>query len=318
VIILVILFTVGFAVLVVGAHYLVNGASSLAKRMAVPEIVIGLTVVAFGTSTPELVVNILSSLRGYNDVVFGNIIGSNIFNILVILGISGLVFPLSVQRNTVWKEIPFSLAAVLILLVLVNDRRIFGAPGDVLSRIDGSILLFIFSVFLLYIFSMSRVRSTDAYIVDVYPMWKTLLYIGTGFTALFLGGKFVVDNAIIIAQQLGVSDKLIALTVVAAGTSVPELATSTVAVYKKRYDIAVGNIVGSNIFNICFILGVSAMIRGATYNPALNMDLVVLTAATMVLFLTMFTGKKRRMDRWEAFLLLMGYVGYVVYLLFRR
>jgi len=318
VIIPVILITAGFAALVVGAHYLVNGASSLAKRMAVPGIVIGLTVVAFGTSTPELVVNIFSSLGGYDDVVFGNVIGSNIFNILLILGISGLIFPLSVQRNTVWKEIPFSLLAVLLLFVLVNDRLILGSTVDTLSGIDGMILLAIFAVFLVYVFFISRVKATDTYLVEVYSVWKTTLLILFGFAFLFLGGKLVVDNAVSIARQLGVSDKLIALTIIAGGTSLPELATSTVAAYKKRCDIAVGNIVGSNIFNIYFILGMSSVIDSAGYNPVLNMDFGVLIAATLLLFFTMFTGKKRRLDRWEAFLFVAGYVVYVAYLLYRK
>jgi cation:H+ antiporter len=311
-------FLVGLVILVIGAHYLVNGASSLAKRMAVPEIVIGLTVVAFGTSTPELVVNIFSSLRGYNDVVFGNVIGSNIFNILLILGISGIIFPLRVQRSTVWKEIPFSLLAVLVLFVLVNDRRILGSNSDILSGVDGVILLGVFSVFLIYVFVISRVRSADSFVVDVYPIWKTLLFVTIGFVGLFLGGKLVVDNAVLIARQIGVSDKLIALTIIAGGTSLPELATSAMAAYKRRCDIAVGNIVGSNIFNIYLILGVSSLINGASYNPALNIDFLVLIAATLLLFFTMFTGKRRRLDRWEAFLFVAGYAAYVAYLLYRR
>ncbi len=312
------LFTVGVALLVIGAHFLVNGASSLAKRLAVSEIVIGLTVVAFGTSTPELVVNIFASLRGFTDVVFGNVIGSNIFNILVILGISGLIFPLSVQRNTVWKEIPFSLLAVLVLLIAVNDRGMVGASNDVLSLVDGLVLLSIFFVFLVYVFFISKVRSTDSFVVDVYPVGKTIAFIAFGFACLFLGGKVVVDNALFIALQIGVSEKLIALTIVAAGTSLPELATSAVAAYKRRPDIAVGNIVGSNIFNILFILGVSSTIRSVDYNLALNVDLLVLFVATLFLFFTMFTGGRRRLDRWEAFLFVAGYACYLAYLLNRK
>lgn len=312
------LLVIGFAALVIGAHFLVNGASSLAKRLAVPGIVIGLTVVAFGTSTPELVVNILASLRGFNDVVFGNVIGSNIFNILLILGVSGLIFPLSVQRNTVWKEIPFSLLAVLVLFIVVNDRGIFGSGDDVLSLIDGVILLFIFLVFLVYVFFISKVRSTDSYVVDVYPVGKTVLFLTFGFAGLFLGGKLVVDNAVLIARQCGVSDKLIALTIVAAGTSLPELATSAVAAYKRRPDIAVGNVVGSNIFNIFFILGVSTLVRSAGFDPVLNADFLVLTAATLLLFFTMFTGRRHRLDRWESCLFVVGYACYLTYLIWRK
>jgi len=314
----ILLFIVGFAALVIGAHFLVNGASSLAKRLAVPEIVIGLTVVAFGTSTPELVVNVFASLRGFNDIVFGNVIGSNIFNILFILGVSGLIFPLSVQRNTVWKEIPFSLLAVLVLFIAVNDRGIFGAGDDILSLVDGVILLFIFFVFLVYVFFISKVRSTDSFVVDVYPVGKTALFLAFGFAGLFVGGKLVVDNAVLIARQCGVSDKLIALTIIAAGTSLPELATSSVAAFKKRPDIAVGNIVGSNIFNIFFILGVSTLVRSTSYDPVLNIDFLVLTIATLLLFFTMFTGRKHRLDRWEACLFVIGYGCYLTYLLYRK
>ena len=312
------LLTMGFAILVIGANLLVNGASSLAKRLSVPEIVIGLTVVAFGTSTPELVVNIFASMRGFSDVVLGNVIGSNIFNILIILGISGLIFPLSVQRNTVWKEIPFSLFAVIIFFVLVNDRRILGSGQGALSLADGVILLSVFIIFLIYIFFVSNVRSTDPFVVNVYPLGGTILFVACGFAALFLGGRVAIDNAVLIARQFGVSNKLIALTIVAWGTSLPELATSTVAAYRRRCDIAIGNIVGSNIFNIYFILGVGAVIRRTTYDQALNVDLLVLIAATMLLFFTMFTGKKRRLDRWEALLFVIGYVGYMVFLLCRK
>jgi cation:H+ antiporter len=195
---------------------------------------------------------------------------------------------------------------------------IFGSTADMLSGADGIILLAVFTVFLIYVFFISKVKSTDSFAVEIYPVWRTLLYTGVGFAALFLGGKLVVDNAVLIARQLHVSDKLIALTVVAGGTSLPELATSTVAAYKKRCDIAVGNIVGSNIFNVYFILGVSSVINGADYNPVLNVDFIVLIAATILLFLTMFTGKKRRLDRWEAFLFVLGYFGYITYLLYRK
>lgn len=316
--VLVLLFAVGFAVLVGGAYFLVNGASSLAKRLSISEIVIGLTIVAFGTSAPEMVVNVYSSVGGYHDVVFGNVIGSNIFNIFVILGISGLIYPLSVQKNTVWKEIPFSLFAILVFFVLVNDHLVLGSSVNTLSGLDGAVLLLMFIVFLLYAFVISKIKSTDSFSVEVYSLPKTLAWILVGFVALFLGGKLVVDNAVLIAGQIGVSSKLIALTIVAGGTSLPELATSAVAACKKRCDIAVGNIIGSNIFNVFFILGVSSMIGKANYDAILNIDLFVLIAGTTLLFFTMFTGKRRRLDRWEAVLLLVGYAIYLSYLLYRR
>jgi cation:H+ antiporter len=314
----ILLFIVGLLLLILGANFLVKGSSSLAKQLAISEIAIGLTVVAFGTSTPELVVNIFSSVKGYSDIVFGNVIGSNLFNILIILGIAGLINPLTVQKNTVWKEIPFSLFATLLLFVMLNDVAIFSAEQNMLSLIDGIVLILFLIIFLVYVFGISKIKSSDTFDVKVYGSLKTIFYISIGFASLFLGGKFVVDNAVSIARELLVSEKLIALTIVAAGTSLPELATSVVAAVKKRYDIAVGNIIGSNIFNIFFILGVSSIINTAHYSSALNMDFLVLVFGTLLLFLAMFTGRAHRLDRWEAFLFIATYSGYLVYLFYRR
>ncbi len=309
---------IGLCILFFGAHFLVDGSSSLAKHLSISEMAIGLTLVAFGTSTPELVVNIFSSLSGHSEIVFGNIIGSNIFNILIILGISGIMYPLTVQSNTVWKEIPFSLLAVLLLFVLVNDRMFFHSSQNQLSLLDGLTFIVLFIVFLVYVFGISRIISTDTLAVKVYSPLKSALFIVIGFACLFVGGKLVIDNSILLARQLVVSEKLIAITIVAGGTSLPELATSVVASYKKKCDIAIGNIVGSNIFNIFFILSVSSFIKGSPYNPALNVDLLVLIAATLVLFVTMFTGSSRRLDRWEAIVFVVTYIIYLIFLFHRR
>jgi cation:H+ antiporter len=314
----VILFVAGLAVLIIGADFLVKGASSLAKTLSVSEIAIGLTVVAFGTSTPELVVNIFASSQGYNAIVFGNVIGSNILNILVILGISGLIYPLAVQKNTVWKEIPFSLLAVLLLFVLVNDTGLFHTTQNSLSFIDGVVLLLFFIIFLTYVFGISKIVSRDSPTVKIYPTVITVTYIVLGFAGLFFGGKLVVDNAVLIARALSVSEKLIALTIVAGGTSLPELATSAVAAYRKRCDIAVGNIVGSNIFNICFVLGISSIIQTSTYDSMLNIDVYILLFSTLILFLTMFTGRAHKLDRWESAFFLFTYVSYLIYVLYRK
>lgn len=309
---------IGLSVLFFGAHFLVSGSSSLARRLSISEMAIGLTLVAFGTSTPELVVNIFSSLYGHSDIVFGNIIGSNIFNILVILGISGIIYPLTVQSNTVWKEIPFSLLAVLLLFILANDRMFFHSSQNELSFIDGLIFIGLFIVFLVYVFGISRIVSTDALAVKVYSPLNTVLFIVIGFGCLFVGGRLVIDNSIQLARQLFVSEKLIAITIVAGGTSLPELATSVVAACKRKCDIAIGNIVGSNIFNIFFVLGISSFIKGSPYNPAFNVDLFVLIAATLVLFVTMFTGSNRRLDRWEASLFVVAYIIYLIFLFYRK
>jgi cation:H+ antiporter len=304
----------GLVLLVLGAEALVRGAASLARRMRISEIAIGLTVVAFGTSTPELVVNVFGSIQGQPDIVFGNIIGSNIANVLLILGVSGLIYPLAVQRNTVWKEIPFSLLAALFLLLLVRDSWAGRELPDRLSRSDGLVLLGLFAVFLTYTFGLSRVEASDEYPVKAYSLGASLLLVGVGLAALVLGGRLAVGGAVGLARGAGLSEKFIACTILAVGTSLPELATSAVAAWRRRCDIAVGNIVGSNVFNILFILGVSGVIRPVAYPSRFDVDLYVLIATTTLLFLTMFTGRRRRLDRWEAALILVGYCAYVAYL----
>ena len=312
----ILLLLVGFVVLIYGANFLVSGASSLAKRFNVSELAIGLTVVAFGTSTPELIVSSISSIEGHNEVAFGNVIGSNVFNLFFILGVAGIVYPIVVQSNTVWKEIPYSLVAALVLFVLVNDVLLFNKDQNVLSLLDGIILLIFFAAFLAYVFvSMKAEEGGEENPIKVYGMPRTLIMIIGGLAGLIAGGKFVVDSSVAIAQGFGISEKLIGLTIVAAGTSLPELATSTVAAFKKRSDIAIGNVVGSNIFNIFFILSICSLITPIPYNTAMNFDIYVLVAGTAILFITMFSGGKRKIDRWEAVLLLLAYIGYVGYLI---
>lgn len=305
----------GFVALIKGADFLVTGASSLAKKLRVSEIVIGLTVVAFGTSMPELVVNIFGSIRGNSDIVLGNVIGSNILNILLILGIAGLIYPLNVLKNTVWREIPFALFAVIAFYFLAADD-VPGMQGSgMISVGDGILLLSFFTLFVIYVFYVSKISSTDNNPVKQYSTLVTNLMILGGLGGLFIGGKLVVDNAVVIARILGMSDKMIAITIMAAGTSLPELVTSAVAAYKKRCDIAVGNIVGSGIFNILLVIGVSAVIRPISFTEQFNFDVFVMGFATIILFVTMFTGKKHRLDRWEAGVLLAAYVGYMMFLI---
>lgn len=310
------LFAVGLVLLVKGADFLVDGASSLAKRFRVPELAIGLTVVAFGTSAPELVVNVLASIEGKSDVVLGNIIGSNNFNLLFILGFAGLIYPLMVHRNTVWKEIPYSLVAALVFLLLANDAWISGGTGQI-SRIDGIILLIFFGAFLTYI-ALSLKQdgpSAEGEEIKVLPTWQTTGYIIGGLGGLVFGGKLVVDNAIIMAQTFGVSERMISLTIVSAGTSLPELATSAVAAFRKKSDLAVGNIVGSNIFNIFLILGVSAVVKPIDYNVVFNESIYLLMAGTAIVFVAMFVHSKKVLDRWQAAVLLLIFVGYMVRLI---
>ncbi len=313
-----ILLVLGFVLLIKGADLLVDGASSLARRLAVSEIAIGLTIVAFGTSAPELIVNVFSSINRQNEIVLGNIIGSNIFNTLAILGTAGLIYPLTVLKNTVWREIPFALAAAVILLILANDWFLFRARVNQISRIDGLLFLLLFAVFILYTFGISKIQSSDAYQVEIFSSLKTIILVILGFAGLFLGGKLVVDQAVIIARKLYVSEKLIALTVVAGGTSLPELVTSTVAAFKKKSDIAVGNVLGSNIFNLFFILGISSVIHPVYYNLSFNLDVSVYLAAMILLLFWMFTGKKHKLDRWEAFIFLVLFLAYMFYIVSRK
>ena len=304
--------------LVKGADFLVEGASSLALRLSVSEIAIALTVVAFGTSTPELIVNIFASFQGKDEITLGNIIGSNIANILLILGIAGLIYPIKTEKNTVWKEIPLALLSALVLLVLCNDLLIDRTAKQVISRSDGIILLAFFIIFLTYVFGISKLEGEGISKTGTMSWLKIVLYIIGGLAALIAGGKLAVDSSIKIAQWLGVSEKFIGLTIVAVGTSLPELSTSAVAAYRGKSDIAIGNIVGSNIFNVFFIMGVSVLIVPIHFPPVLNIDLLVLAGASALLFVTMFTGKRRSLDRWESVLFILLYGAYVAYLFFRR
>lgn len=310
----ILLLTFGLIILVKGADWLVEGASALAKKFGISNLAIGLTIVAFGTSAPELVVNSFASFNGSFDIVFGNVIGSNNFNLFLILGIAGIITPLSVQSSTVWKEIPLSFLAIIILFILAND--FFTANSNILSRIDGFFLAIMFGLFLLYVYK--QLKTEDLVTSEVqknYSNLKIWVLIIVGLSILVLGGKIVVNNAILLATTLGVSDKIIGLTIIAAGTSLPELATSVVAAIKKNNDIAVGNIIGSNIFNIFLILSVSSFIRPIEFNTIFNTDLYILAGGTIFLFIAMFTGKRKRLDRWEAALLLATFIGYTSFLI---
>lgn len=301
---------VGFVLLIKGADWMVSGASALAKKYNVSDLVIGLTIVSFGTSAPELVVNSVASFQRHSDIVFGNVLGSNIVNLFFILGIAGLVYPISVQSSTVWKEIPISILAVIALFVLSNS--FFLQKLDIVTRIDGAILLVMFAGFLYYIYlqmksDRSVISETVVKEMSNLKIWGLIII---GISGLILGGKLVVDNAIKVATLLGVSEKIIGLTIVAIGTSLPELVTSVVAAFKKNSDIAFGNIIGSNIFNILFILSVSSFIHPIDFNTSFNTELYLLGGGTLVLFTAMFTGGKKMLDRWEAAILLLVYIVY--------
>ncbi|MFZ2969821.1 MAG: calcium/sodium antiporter [Minisyncoccia bacterium] len=322
-----ILFFIGFGALIKGADLLVDGASSLAKRFGISALVIGLTIVAFGTSAPELIVNVLASIRGNTDIAIGNILGSNIVNILLILGISAVIYPLAVKKGTVWKEIALAFLAVIVLAFMANDAFIDNSSFSALTRVDGLILISFFAIFLYYVFGISKVEPSNAIDPEpveqletaprAYSLRRSCLMVGGGLVGLVAGGKWIVDGAVAFATGLGVSEALIGLTVVAIGTSLPELATSAVAAYKKNVDIAVGNIVGSNIFNIFLVLGVSAIIRPLPFSPVLASDIFVTVFATLLLFVSLFIGKRHILERWQGVCFIALYVGYIIYLIDR-
>ena len=312
----IILVVTGFISLIFGANWLVDGASALAKKYKVSDLVIGLTIVAFGTSAPELVVNSIASVRGYSDIVLGNIIGSNNFNLYIILGISGLILPIKVQTSTAWKEIPISLFVTILLLFLLNDF-VF-AESTYLNRVDGYIMLVLFCLFLYYVFNQMKNDPQTVTTENQKPVIKILGLIIVGLGGLILGGQLVVVHSVEIANALGVSEKIIGLTIVAAGTSLPELVTSIVAAIKKNSDIAIGNVIGSNIFNILLILSISSIIKPIEYNTKFNQDLLILIGGTVFLLTSMLTGQKKKLDRWEAGVLLGFYIVYTTYLVMKE
>lgn len=310
------LFIAGFYFLIKGAGYLVDGASSIAKKFKVSNLMIGLTIVAFGTSTPELIVNLFASFRGSSDLAITNVIGSNIANILLILGVSAIIFPLVVKKGTVTKEIPLSFLAVLVLWLLVNDTMIDHLSISALTRIDGAILIAFFIIFIYYTFGLSKAEG-DGEDIKEYKTWQSIIMIIAGIAALTLGGQWIVDGAIKIALRLGMSESLVGLTIVAVGTSLPELATSAVAAYKHKADIAIGNVVGSNIFNIFWILGISALVRPLVFSPILNVDIYFMALVTLILFSFILMGKKGVLQKWQGISMVSIYIIYIIYLINR-
>ena len=304
----------GFAALIFGANWLVDGASALAKKYNVSDLIIGLTIVSFGTSAPELVVNSLASYNGYSDIILGNILGSNNFNLFITLGIAGLIYPMRVQKSTIWKEIPISFGAALLFYMMANN--FFFSDNTAVLRIDGVVLLLCFVAFLFYVFKEMKAGKEPIEEIIYIPksnfkIWSLILL---GLAGLIIGGQLVVDNGVKLATLLGISEKIIGLTIIAVGTSLPELLTSVVAALKKNSGIAMGNIIGSNIFNILLILSVSSLIAPIEFHSYFNLDLYILLGGTIFLFLSMFVGKRNRLDRWQSAFLLIFYLVYSGYL----
>lgn len=322
------IFAVGLVILLKGADWLVSGASSIAANLKISPMVIGLTVVAFGTSAPELVVSLTGALAGNTDLTLGNIIGSNIANILLILGISAIIYPLKVQKNTVWKEIPMSFLGACLLVVLalqdvIDKGQIWNIPfvgptivGS-LTPSNGIVLLFFFIVFLYYTFGIAKVETEPDAEIKKRGIAQSGLFVLLGLIGLIIGSRLMVDNGIIIAKIFGVSDALIGLTLVAVGTSLPELVTSVVAASKKKVDIAVGNVVGSNIFNIFLILGTTTLVKPIPLSANYITDIAVLFGATILLFASLFVFKRHTLSKFEGVFMLTAYFVYVGFLIVR-
>lgn len=313
----ILLIILGLVLLIAGASLLVNGASQLAKYYGISDLMIGLTIVACGTSSPELIINTISSLKGQNEIIYGNVIGSNIFNILFILGVVGLILPIKVAPVTIRRDIPISLIVALLAWV-ISGLSISGGTMTI-DRYEGAFLIVCFISYLMYLYkteSQHEQREDVPLFKPNKSKWSLVLQIGGGLVALVLGGNFVIDHAVFIASQMGLSNKVIAITIIAAGTSLPELITSLVAAYRGNSDISIGNVIGSNIFNILFILGGSAIINPIPFNPSFTIDFSTLIIGTILLLISMRTFTRRRLDRWEASGLLMlyfGYLGYQIY-----
>ena len=324
------LIILGLALLVKGADLLVSGSGSLAKRFGISEIIIGLTIVAFGTSAPELIVNLASVYSGDTQIAIGNILGSNIVNVFIILGVAAFIAPIIVKPSLSYKEIPFTFLAAILVFVMGADTLLGSGSDNFLSRADGIVLLSFFSIFMYYIFSQARKdknnklakiskdtsEDNDEEII-VLDKKKTVIFIILGLIMLVVGGKLVSDSAVYLAKLLNVSDTLIGLTIVAIGTSLPELFTSVIAAMKGKSDIAIGNVVGSNIFNIFFILGLSALLSPLPFTNVNLIDALVAGLASIAILGTMYFGKKYIIQKWQGITLILCYVVYIIYIIMR-
>lgn len=317
-----ILFLIGGLILILlGANGLTDGAASIAKRLKIPAIVIGLTIVAFGTSAPELTVSVSSAIKGSADIAIGNVVGSNIFNTLMIVGCTALFAPIVITRNTLKKEIPLCILSSVVLLICANDLFLDKASDNIISRADGLLMICFFAIFMGYTFAIAShgkeevSEHSDEEIIQM-PWWKSILYILGGLAGLIFGGQLFVDGATGIARHLGVSESVIGLTLVAGGTSLPELATSIVAALKKNPEIAIGNVIGSNLFNIFFVLGCSATITPLHMSGITNFDLWVLIGSGILLWLFGLFFAKRTITRIEGSIMVLGYIAYTVALIY--
>ncbi|HIH31804.1 TPA: calcium/sodium antiporter [Candidatus Woesearchaeota archaeon] len=312
----------GLILLIQGADWLLEGAASLAKKFNIHKLIVGLTIVALGTSLPELFVTIAGSISGNSDIILGNLVGSSIANILLILGIGAMIYPLIFRHTTIWKEIPFSFFTLTVLLIIIN-KPLLGMSNK-LSFFDGIILIALFGVFIYYtsdIIVKKRLESTETKeeikLADpkFHKMYMLIGALIIGTIALYIGGRMTVDTAVIIAKNIGITQFFISATIIAAGTSLPELFVSVKAALKKETDLIVGNIIGSNIINMLFILGIGSLLHTITINESLAFSVIVAMLATALLFIALFIGEKHILKRWQGILLVICYMAYIYYLI---
>lgn len=311
----------GLALILVGANALTDGSAAVAKRFGISDLVIGLTIVAFGTSAPELVISVLSAIDGSAEMSIGNVVGSNIFNVLMIIGCTALVLPIKVERSIMTNEIPLVILSALVLTFCANDVLLDGASENVVSRTDGLVLLMFFLIFMRYTFAIAKsgadAGGADAEVKQM-PGWKSALFIVGGLAGLIFGGQLFVDGASGIARAWGVSESVIGLTLVAGGTSLPELATSITAALKKNPGIAIGNVIGSNLFNIFFVLGCSSTIIPLPMGNIGNFDMAVLVGSSVLFWLVGWFFRKRTITRLEGALMVACYVAYTSVLIMQQ
>jgi len=320
----ILLLLAGLALILAGANYLTDGAASIALRFRVPEFIVGLTIVAVGTSTPELVVSVLSALKGNSDVAVGNVVGSNLFNVFVILGVCSLIAPMALTRSNIRRDIPIGVGASLLLALFSADRFLHLGTADRIGRGEGIFMVVCYIVLILFtIRQSSREHRANPTAPAAKPdtkekptaSWLALVMIGGGLAGLIFGGELFLKSATALARRMGVSESIIAITLVAGGTSLPELASSVISMLKGKSDLALGNVVGSNIANLLLILGVSASIRPLSMGGITHADIGMVVLSSVLLFLTAFTFRRRMLDRWEGAIFLLIYIGYIGYLL---
>lgn len=317
----ILLLLIGLGLILAGANFLTDGSAAVAQRFRVPEFIIGLTIVAIGTSTPELVVSVLSAAAGNSDIAIGNVVGSNIFNVFVILGICALIRPLALTASNIRRDIPFGMAASLVLLAVTSDRFMGTGAADKIGRLDGIVMLALYIGLMWFTIRATKRSGAETGTSDTKnakkpaALWLSVVMIVGGLASLVFGGEMFLKSATAIARSLGISESVIAITLVAGGTSLPELASSVVSLLKGKAEMALGNVIGSNIANILLILGVSATIHPLTMGGITLTDILMVVLSSLLLFVTAFTFRKKQIDRWEGAIFLAIYVAYIWYLI---